>query len=71
LRPQLGHDGLTFGSDGDHPICFEAERNQAGVSLGALLVQSRQGFFRRRRFDLQRLQLLTRRCNFAVNAGQR
>jgi hypothetical protein len=61
LRPQLGHHGLAFSSDRDHPVCFEAESDQTSVSLGALFVQSRQGFLSLRRFDLQLLQRLARR----------
>jgi len=54
LRPQLGHNGFAFSAYRDHPICFEAESNQAGVSLGALLVQGRQGGFGLGRLSLRR-----------------
>jgi hypothetical protein len=55
LRPQLGHNGFALSADCNHPVCFKVERDQFSVSLGALLLQSRQSFFRLRRFTLQRL----------------
>jgi hypothetical protein len=62
----MSHDGFAFSADRDHSVCLEAESDQAGVSLGALLVQGRQGGFDLCRFDLQLLQRLARRCDLAV-----